>query len=123
LISLATNIEQRRRVDVRYDPNMLMALRHGTWMDKESSKKTCIKEKEKRGGTHQPFDGTWVVDFMLRQNAGRFMLEKYLRDKRIENMFKINIKLSAKYLSKYLPNGYQNIYVCIFLPKSFIQQT
>jgi len=46
---------------------MMTALRHGTWMDNEGFKKTCIKEKEKRGGTHQPFYGTWVTDFILRQ--------------------------------------------------------
>ena len=41
-------------------------------------KKTFIKEKEKRGGIHQPFYGAWVSDFMLRQDAGRFMLGKCL---------------------------------------------
>jgi len=50
--------KQRRRVDVSYDPNMVMALRHGTWIDAERFKKTCVKEKEKRGGTYQPFYGT-----------------------------------------------------------------
>ena len=44
-----------------------MALRHGIWMDEESFKKTCIKEKKKRGGIHQPFYGIWVADFMLRR--------------------------------------------------------
>jgi len=58
------------------------ALRHGTWMDEESFKKTCIKEKEKLGGTHQPFYGTWVAAFMLKQDAGRFMLGKSLSDKK-----------------------------------------
>ena len=50
-------------------------------MDEEGFKKTCIKKKGERGGTHQPFYGTWVADFMLRQDAGRFMLGKYLGDK------------------------------------------
>ena len=45
------------------------------WMDEEGFKKTCIKEKKKRGGIHQPVFGTWVADFMLRQDAGRFILE------------------------------------------------
>ena len=49
-------------------------------MDEESFKRTCIKEKEK-GRIHQPFYGAWVSDFMLRQDAGRFMLAKYLSDK------------------------------------------
>ena len=46
--------KQRRRVDVSYDPSMVTALQHGTWMDEKGFKKTCIREKEKRGGTHQP---------------------------------------------------------------------
>jgi|AntRauMFilla1563_2_1112583.scaffolds.fasta_scaffold126220_2 hypothetical protein len=48
-------------------------------------KKTCIKEKGKLegGGIHQPFYDTWVVDFMLRQDAGKFMLEKYLSNAQI----------------------------------------
>jgi len=61
---------------------MVTAIWHGTWMDEESFKKTCIKEKGKGGGTHQPFYGTWVADFMLRQDARRFMLGKYLSYKK-----------------------------------------
>jgi len=53
-------------------------------MDEEGFKKTCIRKIKKRGGIHwhQPFYGTWVADFMLRQDhdAGRFMLGKYLSD-------------------------------------------
>ena len=41
--------------------------------------------EEKRGDIHQPFYGTWVADFMLRQDAGRFMLGKYLSDKKTLN--------------------------------------
>jgi len=36
--------KQRRRVDVSYDPGMVTALQHVTWMDEEGFKKTCIKE-------------------------------------------------------------------------------
>ena len=61
---------------------MVTALQHGTWMDEEGFKKTCIKEKEKRGGIHQPFYGIWVADFMLRQDAGRFMLGKCLNEEK-----------------------------------------
>ena len=67
----------------RYDPSMVTAPQHGTWMDEEGFKKTCIREKEKKGDIHHPFYGTWVADFMLRQHAGRFMLGKYLSDKKI----------------------------------------
>ena len=73
--------KQRQRVDVSYDPSMVTALQHGTWIDEEGFKKTCIKEKKKGGGTHQPFYDIWVADFMRRQDAGRFMLGKYLSDK------------------------------------------
>jgi len=52
-------------------------------MDEEGFIQTCIKEKTKRGVILQPFYGTWVADFMLRQDAGRFMLGKYLNDKKI----------------------------------------
>jgi len=38
-------------------------------MDEEGFKKTCIKEKKKRGGIHQPFYGTWVAHFMPRHFA------------------------------------------------------
>jgi len=61
---------------------MVKALRHGTWMDEEGFKKTCIKEKGKRGGTHKSFYGKWAADFMLRRDAGRFMLGKYLSEKK-----------------------------------------
>jgi len=79
--------KQRRRVNVSYDPSVVTALQHGTWMDEEGFKKTCIKERKKRTGvhheTHQPFYGTCVADSMLRQDAGRLMLGKYLSDKKI----------------------------------------
>jgi len=75
--------KQRRQVYVSYDPSMVTALQHGTWMNGEGFKKTCIKEKKKRGGIHQPLYGTWVAGFILRQDAGSFMPGKYLSDKKI----------------------------------------
>jgi len=62
---------------------MATALQQGTWMEEKDFKKTCNKEKKKRGGIYQSLYGTWVADFILRQDAGRFMLEKYLSDKKI----------------------------------------
>jgi len=50
--------KQRQRVNVSYNPSEVTALQHGIWMDVEGFKKTCIKEKKKRGGTQQPFYGT-----------------------------------------------------------------
>ena len=71
--------QQRRRVDVNYDPSMVTALRHGTWMDEERFKKTCIKEKKKKGGALLRH----IADFMLRQDAGKFRLGRYLSDAKI----------------------------------------
>jgi len=50
--------KQRRRVDVIYYPIIVTAIQHGTWGDEEGFNKTCIKEKKKRGGIHQPLYGT-----------------------------------------------------------------
>jgi len=81
---ITRSCKQRRRVDITYDPSMAMALRPGTWIDEERFKKTCIKENPKRETIHQPSYGAWVADFMLRQDAGKSMLEKYLSDNSIE---------------------------------------
>jgi len=54
---------------------------HG-WM-KRDSKRLAMKEKEKSGGTHLPIYSTWVADFMLRQDARKFILGKYMSDKQI----------------------------------------
>jgi len=86
---------------------MVTALQHGTWMDEEGFKKTCIKEKKERGEIHQPFHGTCVADFMLRQDAGRFMLEKYLSEQKIPwrqmrrlGMVVAEITTTASFLTK-----------------------
>jgi len=72
------------RVGVSYDSIMVTALRHCTWMDEDFFQKNCINEEKQRGGIiHQPFYGTRVADFMLRQGAGKFMLGKYLSNKQI----------------------------------------
>ena len=47
------------------------------------SKRLVSGRRKKRGGIHQPFYGTWVADIMLRQDAGRFMLGKYLSNTKI----------------------------------------
>jgi len=50
-------------------------------MDEEGFKKTCIKEKEKKGRHPTTSLSTvHVADFILRQDAGRFMLGKYLSE-------------------------------------------
>jgi len=82
------------------------------WMRRVS--KTRIKKKGKRGGNHQPLCGTWVADFMLRQDPGRFMLGKYVNDRKIpssnylqniyQKIFKICIKTFSERISKYLEN-------------------
>jgi len=62
---------------------MVTAIQDGTWMDKEGFKNAFIKEEKKRGDIHQPLYGTWAADFMLRQDAGKFMLGKFPSDKKI----------------------------------------
>ena len=71
--------KQRRRVDVSYDPSTVTALRHGTGMMRRVSKRLVSRRRKKRGGIHQPLYGTWVADFMLRQDAGRIILGKCLK--------------------------------------------
>ena len=45
--------KQRRRVDVSYDPSMVAALQHGTWMDEEVLKNNLYQGEEKKG-RHPP---------------------------------------------------------------------
>jgi len=52
-------------------------------MDEERFKNICIMEKGNKRGIQQPFYGTRVADFMLRQDARKIMLVKYLSDKKI----------------------------------------
>jgi len=42
-----------------------------------------VSRRRKRGGVHEPLYGTWAADFMLKQDAGKFMLGKYLSDNKI----------------------------------------
>jgi len=79
--------KQRRRVDVSCEPSMVTALQHGTcmvhgWMRRVS--KILLSRRRKKGEAPTSLSGygTWVTDFMLRQDAGRFMLGKYLSDKK-----------------------------------------
>jgi len=77
--------KQRRHVDITYDLIMSLALRYGTWIDEESFKKTFIKKKGKRG-RHPPDSLRYMcsgLPIILRQDAGTFMLYKYLSDKKI----------------------------------------
>ena len=72
---------------IGYDPSMATVLRQGKWMDDEIFEKTCIREKEKEEAstsisTHINSARTLIADFMLRQDAGRFMLGKYFRQQK-----------------------------------------
>ena len=54
--------QPRPRVDVSYDLDMVTALRQTNtdnckWIHEERFEKTCIKQKEQNGGTHQPLKG------------------------------------------------------------------
>jgi len=51
------------------------------WIRKVS--KRIVSRRRKKGeGNQQSLYSTWAVDLMLRQDAGRFMLGKYLSDKK-----------------------------------------
>jgi len=45
-----------------------------------------MRDTREREGIHQPFYGTWVADFMLRQDAGKFMQVKYLGDQKFHGI-------------------------------------
>jgi len=71
----------------------------------QPSKKTCIKEKGKWGGIHQPFYGTCVADFMLKQDASKFMLGKYLSDKNIPWKRKRRLGMAVASCGRKYANG------------------
>jgi len=54
---------------------------HG-WMRRVSKMLLSRRRKKGEAPTSLSGYGTWVTDFMLRQDAGRFMLGKYLSDKK-----------------------------------------
>ena len=89
---------------------MVTALQLGTWMDEEAFKKTCTEDKKKRGGIHQPFYGTWIVDFILKQDSGRFMLGKNSSHKKnpMEAKETIGDGGSRKYANNQLVSAVQN---------------
>ena len=62
---------------------MVTALQHGTWMDEEGFKKTCIKQKEKKG-KHPPAFLRYM-DNRIHAETGyrKVFLGKYLSDKKI----------------------------------------
>jgi len=60
--------KQRRRVHVSHDLSMLMAVQHCTWMDDESFKKTCIKERGK--GEAYTSASLWYMGSGLHTETG-----------------------------------------------------
>jgi len=66
---------------------------HG-WMRRISKR---LVSRRRKKGRHQPFYGTWVADFMLRQDAGRpgFMLGKYLSNKKIPWQRRRKLEMAA----------------------------
>jgi len=49
----------------------------------KTDSKGHVSRTVKIGSIHPPFYGTCVADFMLRQNARKFMLGTYLSNKEI----------------------------------------
>ena len=54
-------------------------------MDENGFGKACARKIRRRedGGIRNPLHGTWMVDFMTRQDAGKFLLARYLSDKQV----------------------------------------
>jgi len=78
-------------------------------MDEERFKKTCVKKKEKRGCTHQPFYGTRAADFMLRQDVRKNLCwestevtkkSRNWRRRRRLGMVVAGITITASFLTK-----------------------
>ena len=73
---------QRAKATI-YNPNLLEILQKDTWKDNMDFEKTCVRKRRSDKNIQQPLHGTWVADFMLRSDEGRFILGKYLSNKQI----------------------------------------
>ena len=74
---------QRRRFEVNYDPGLLELLQEDTWKNDKDFEKTCARKRRADKNIQHPLYGTWVADFMLRPDEGRFFLGKCLSNKQI----------------------------------------
>ena len=59
---------QRRRFEVKYDPDLLEILQEDTWKNDKDFEKTCVRKRRADKNIQHPLYGTWVADFMLRQD-------------------------------------------------------
>ena len=74
---------QRRRFEVKYDLDLFKILQEDTWKNDKDFEKNCIKKRRADKTIQHLLYGTWVADFMLRPDEGRFGLGKYLSNKQI----------------------------------------
>jgi len=62
---------------------MVKVLQQNTWIDDGKFLKSCVQARAQQGNINHPAYGTWMADFMLRQNESRAFLGKYLNDPRV----------------------------------------
>ena len=68
---------------MNHDPGLLEILQEDTWKNDKDFEKTCVRKRRADKNIQQPLFGTWVADFMLRPDEGRFDLGKFLSNKKI----------------------------------------
>ena len=68
---------------MKYDPDFLKILQEDTWKNDKDFEKTCVRKRRADKTIQHPLYGTWVADFMLRWDEGRFIPGKYLSNKQV----------------------------------------
>jgi len=63
--------------------SMVKVLQQNTWIDDRFFLKSCVRARAEQGNINHPAYGTWMADFMLRQNESKAFLGKYLNDPRV----------------------------------------
>ena len=74
---------QRPKTDVSYDRSMINVIETSKCMDECSLERASARKRKEEGGIRRPLHSTWVADFMMRQDAVRCLLGKYLSDKQV----------------------------------------
>jgi len=62
---------------------MMKVLQQNTWSDDRQLLKSCVRARAEQDNINHPAYGTWMADFMLRQNECRAFLGNYLNDLRV----------------------------------------
>jgi len=63
--------------------SMVKVLQQNTWIDDRKFLKSCVRARAEQGNINRHTFGSWMADFMLRQNESKAFLGKYLNDPRV----------------------------------------